>query len=159
MTMSWFTLFFGVKLGSQILRLCNFWQISCLEKEGQQGRLTRSTGQLHGPSQRDQSAPRKPFSGLFLPVPSKPLHFIDHMILSRNTNGILRNPHPCLRNKKEILGSTHPFLKNTIEILGNTGCPKKVTFWIAGLSTSTASWLLIMAGLQRGFKQAPIISA
>jgi len=35
-------------------------------------------GQLHGPSQRDQSAPRKPFSGLFLPVPSEPLHFIDH---------------------------------------------------------------------------------
>ena len=80
------------------------------KKEGKQRWLTRSMGQLHGPSQRDQSAPRKPFSGLFLPVPSEPLHFIDHMILSRNTNEILGNPHPCLRNKKEILGNTHPCL-------------------------------------------------
>ena len=39
----------------------------------------------------------------------------------------------------------------------STGCPKKVTFWIAGLRISFASWLLTMIGLQRGFKRAPII--
>lgn len=36
---------------------------------------------------------------------------------------------------------------------------QKVTFWITGLSASFANWLLTMAGLHRGFKQATIISA
>ena len=77
---------------------------------------------------------------LVFSYPFQANHFILLTILSRNTNEILGNPHPCLRNKKRNLGTTSPCLKNTIEILGNTGCPEKKSYF-QNTAGATVPWL------------------